>query len=334
MFDALKGSPLAAFLTALVVALCVTPLVRRLALRVGAVAKPDARRLHAGEIAQWGGLALFLGVLGAALVWRQPTSDDLRLLSPSNNPADIAQTAASLHLSTTFFGCGLAMLLLGMADDKWELKAWQKFGGQIGITYFLWAGGLKITTLPFSSGTQGLSDGLSLLLTMGWVLGLTNGVNFIDGVDGLAAGVGAIAAGSLCLIELDKAPWAACALAALCGSCIGFLRYNFHPAKIFLGDAGALLLGFWLAAIALTAAAKTAAATTLALPLIVMGIPVLDAVWAVLRRTLAGQAPWVADRGHIHHRLLGRGLSPVRTVLIIYGFGIALGAVALIFSRS
>lgn len=334
MLDTLKGSPLAAFLTALLVSLCVTPLVRLAALRAGAVAKPDARRLHAGEIAQWGGLALFLGVLGAAIIWRQPDASDLRLLSPSNSPADIAQTAATLHLSTTFFGCGLAMLLLGMADDKYELKAWQKLGGQVIITYFLWRGGLKITTLPFTSGTQALSDSVSLSFTMLWVLGLTNGVNLIDGVDGLATGVGAIAAGSLALIELDKAPWAACALAALCGSCVGFLRYNFHPAKIFLGDAGALLLGFWLAAIALTAAAKTAAATTLALPLLVMGIPVLDTVWAVIRRTLAGQAPWVADRGHIHHRLLSRGLSPVRTVLVIYAFGIALGAAALLVSRS
>ncbi len=334
MLESLKGSPLAAFLAALLVSLCVTPLVRALALRVGAVAKPDARRLHVGQIPQWGGLALFLGVLGAAIVWRQPDASDLRLLSPSNNPADIAQTVQTLHLSTTFFGCGLAMLLLGMADDKWELKAWQKFGGQMVITYFLWRGGLKITTLPFTAGTQALSDEVSLFFTMVWVLGLTNGVNFIDGVDGLAAGVGAIAAGSLALIELDKAPWAACALAALCGSCIGFLRYNFPPAKIFLGDAGALLLGFWLAAIALTAAAKTAAATTLALPLLVLGIPVLDTIWAVLRRVLAGQAPWAADRGHIHHRLLSRGLSPVRTVLVIYAFAMVLGAVALVFSRS
>ncbi len=333
MLEQLKGSPLAAFVAALAISYLVTPLVRRLALVAGAVAKPDARRLHPGEIAQWGGLALFLGVLGAALVWRQPGAGDLRLLAPSSNPADIQQTVQSLHLSTTFFGCGLAMLGLGMLDDKFELRAWQKFGGQILITYFLWRGGVKITNLPFTSGTQPLSDAVSLSLTMIWVLGLTNGVNFIDGVDGLAAGVGAIAAGSLCLIQLDKAPWAACALAALCGACVGFLRYNFHPAKIFLGDAGALLLGFWLAAIALTAAAKAAAATTLALPLLVMGIPVLDTVWAIFRRTLAGKAPWVADRGHIHHRLLSRGLSPVRTVLVIYAFGIALGVVALVFSR-
>jgi UDP-GlcNAc:undecaprenyl-phosphate GlcNAc-1-phosphate transferase len=181
-------------------------------------------------------LAVFIGVLAAALVWRQPTADDLRLLSPSSNPADIAQTAQSLHLTTTFFGCGVLMLLLGLVDDRWELRAWQKFGGQIFITYLLWSGGIRITTLPFTEGLQTLSDGESLAFTMIWVLGLTNGLNFIDGVDGLASGVAAIAAGSLCLIELDKAPWAACACAALCGASIGFLRHNFHPAKIFLGD--------------------------------------------------------------------------------------------------
>jgi UDP-GlcNAc:undecaprenyl-phosphate GlcNAc-1-phosphate transferase len=333
MLESAKGSPIAAFLAALVVALIITPIVRTLALKSGAIAKRDTRRIHTGEIAQWGGIALFLGVLAAALVWRQPEPSDLRLLAPSSNPIDIQQTVETLHLSTTFFLCGGAMLLLGMLDDRFELRAWQKFGGQIVITYFLWRCGIKITTLPFTAGTHALSDGVSLLFTMIWVLGLTNGLNFIDGVDGLAAGVGAIAAGSLCLIELEKAPWAACACAALCGACIGFLRYNFHPAKIFLGDAGALLLGFWLATIALTAAAKTAAATTLALPLLVLGIPVLDTVWAVFRRTVAGQAPWVADRGHIHHRLLSKGLSPVKTVLVIYAFGIALGAVALLFSR-
>ncbi|MBW3635821.1 MAG: undecaprenyl/decaprenyl-phosphate alpha-N-acetylglucosaminyl 1-phosphate transferase [Armatimonadetes bacterium] len=334
MLESLKGSPLAAFLAALLVTLICTPMVRQLALRAGAVAKPDARRLHSGEIAQWGGLALFLGVVAAALVWRQPTPQDLRLLAPSSNPAAIRQTVETLHLSTTFFLCGGAMLLLGMLDDRFELRAWQKFGGQVVIVYFLWRSGVKVTTLPFTAGTQALSDEISLLLTMLWVLGLTNGLNFIDGVDGLAAGVGAIAAGTLSLIELDKAPWAACALAALCGACIGFLRFNFHPAKIFLGDAGALLLGFWLATIALAAAAKTAAATTLALPLLVLGIPILDTVWAIFRRALAGKAPWVADRGHIHHRLLSKGLSPVKTVLVIYAVGLVLGATALLFSRS
>jgi UDP-GlcNAc:undecaprenyl-phosphate GlcNAc-1-phosphate transferase len=266
----------------------------------------------------------------AALLWRQPALQDIRLLSPSGNPADVEATRQTLHLSTVFFGCGFLMLVLGMLDDRVELKPWWKFGGQIAIVYLLWRGGVRINTLPFSSGTQTLSDEASLALTMFWVLGLTNGINFIDGVDGLATGVCAIASGALCIIETTKgAVWAAGAAAAICGACLGFLRYNFHPAKIFLGDAGALLLGFWLAAIAVAAAAKTAAATTLALPMLVLGVPVLDTIWAVVRRTLAGKPMWSADRGHLHHRLLARGLSPVKTVLIIYAISAVLGAAAL-----
>ncbi len=329
-FD-MKGSPLAAFVLALGAALLTTPFVRALAWRVGALAHPGGRRTHTQPIAQWGGLAVFVAVLLAALVWRQPGVEDFRQLAPSK--AQTAQVAQTLHLSAAFLGCGALMLLLGMADDKWELAPVWKFGGQFLIASLLWELGVRITTLPFTSGKFALSGVASFALTMVWVLGLTNGVNFIDGVDGLAAGVCAIAAGSLCLIEIPKAPWAAGVSAALCGACLGFLRFNFHPAKIYLGDAGALLLGFWLATISLAAAAKTAAATTLLLPLVVMGIPVLDTLWAIWRRTLARQPVWRADRGHLHHRLLNRGLSPVKTVLVLYACGLALGGAAWVYAR-
>ena len=331
MLLAIKGSPFAAFFIALMVALLCTPPVRLLAWRVGALAHPGGRRTHSEPIAQWGGLAIFAAVLLAAFVWRQPDIADFRQLSPSREAA--AQVAQTLHLSSTFLGCGFLILLLGMADDRYELSPLWKFGGQLLIVSLLWWSGVQIKTLPFTSGTFALSPAASYTLTVLWVLGLTNGVNLIDGVDGLASGVCAIAAGSLCLIEIPKAPWAAGVSAALCGACLGFLRYNFHPAKIYLGDAGALLIGFWLATISLAAAAKTAAATTLLLPLIVMGIPVLDTLWAVWRRTRARQPFWRADRGHLHHRLLGLGLSPVKTVLVLYACGVALGGAAWLWSR-
>ena len=232
MFPALKESPLAAFCAALVIALLTTPLARTLAWKCGALARPGGRRVHEKPVAQWGGLAIFAGVAFAALLWRQPGPADVRWLAPSNNPLIIAQTQQTLHLSTVFFGCGLLILLLGMADDKWELPAWAKFGGQILIVYLMWRGNVRIQTLPFSSGTQPLSPNESLLLTELWVLGLMNGINFIDGVDGLASGVCAIAAGSLCIIEiLQGATWAAAAAAAVCGACLGFLRWNFYPAQ-------------------------------------------------------------------------------------------------------
>lgn len=331
MLSALKGSPGAAFLVALLVATLLTPLVRVLAFKCDALAHPGGRRIHTEPMPQWGGLAIFVGVVLAALLWRQPGVAEARLLAPSNNPLIVAETQRTLHLSTVFFGCGLLILLLGMADDKWELPPWAKFSGQIIIVYLMWRGNVRIQTLPFTAGTQILADWQSLLLTELWALGLMNGINFIDGVDGLAAGVCAIAAGSLAIIEhLQGATWAAAAAAAVSGACFGFLRWNFPPAKIYLGDTGSLLIGFWLAAIAIAAAAKTAAATALGVPMLVLGIPVADTVWAVIRRTLARQAPWKADRGHLHHRLLERGLTPLKISLLMYSVSAALGAMAIV----
>ncbi|HVF09903.1 MAG TPA: MraY family glycosyltransferase [Abditibacteriaceae bacterium] len=333
MLEAWKGSPLVAFAAALLATLAVTPLVRLLAWRCDALARPDARRLHPEPIAQWGGLAVFIGVAVAAYLWRQPTLQDIRWLAPSGSPADVQATQQTLHLSTTFFGCGFLMLLLGMLDDRFDLPPIWKFTGQIIIVYVLWHSGVRIRTLPFTAGTHLLSDEASLALTMVWVLGLTNAMNFIDGVDGLATGMCAIGAASLCVIEWAKAPWAAAASAAICGACLGFLRYNFPPARIFLGDAGALLLGFWLATIAVAATSKTAAATTLALPMLVLAIPLFDTLWAVVRRALARQPIWRADRGHLHHRLLARGFSPRTTILVLYAVAAGLGIVAVLWAR-
>ncbi|HEX8551408.1 MAG TPA: MraY family glycosyltransferase [Abditibacteriaceae bacterium] len=333
LFPTLWLQCLAAAVAAFVVCFGVTPMVQKLAWRFDAVARPDARRLHAAPIAQWGGLGIFLGVTAAALVWRAPSLQDIRALAPSSSAGDIEATRQTLHLSTVFFGCGGLMALLGALDDRFELRPALKFGGQILIVYMMWRGGVRINSLPFSEGTQSLGDAASFALTALWTLGLVNGVNFIDGVDGLAAGVCAIAAGSLCIIEILKgATWAAAASAALCGACIAFLRYNFAPARIFLGDTGSMLLGFWLAFIACAAAAKTAAATTLALPMLVLGVPVIDALWAIARRTLAGQPVWRADRGHLHHRLLARGFSPQKTVVTLYAVAGILGAAAIVLA--
>lgn len=313
--------------------LVVTPFASKLAWRYGALAMPDARRLHASPMPQWGGIAIFFGVALAAFLWRAPSLEDFRQLSTSPSIEDVRAASRTVHLSLYFFGCGLLMLFLGMADDKYEISPLMKLGGQILIAWLLWSGGFRINTWPFTEGTQLLDHTTSFTLTALWILALTNGINFIDGVDGLAVGVCAIAAASLCLIEIVKnAPWAATASAAVCGACLGFLRFNRHPARIYLGDSGALLLGFWLSAIALAAASKTAAATTLALPLLVLGVPVADTLWAVIRRTMAHQPPWRADRGHFHHRLLARGLSPQKTVLILYAISAALGLIAVVWA--
>jgi UDP-GlcNAc:undecaprenyl-phosphate GlcNAc-1-phosphate transferase len=333
MLESFKSKPQIAFAAALVVALLVTPLVRRLAWKVGALAKPDTRRIHAEPIAQWGGLAVFIGVAAAALLWRQPSANDFRQLSTSSAPSDIQAVKQTVHLTAAFFGCGFLMLLLGMADDRWEFKPLWKFGGQIAIASLLWFLGLKIQTLPFTSGTQPLSDPASFGLTLLWVLGLTNAMNLIDGMDGLASGIAAIAASSLAIIEVGKAPWAAAVAASIAGAGFGFLRWNYPPAKIFLGDAGALLLGFWLAVVSLAAASKTAAATTLMLPMLVLGVPLLDTLWAILRRAASHQPIWRADRGHFHHRLLARGYSTQKVLLVLYSAAVALGATAVAITK-
>lgn len=326
-------SPLVAFIAAFIAALISTPLVRTLAWKCRALAKPDARRIHAEPIAQWGGLAIFVAVAFAALVWRQPNVDDFRQLATSGKDADINVVKQSVHLTSAFFGCGLLMLLLGMADDRMELKPHWKFLGQILITVTLWFLGLKIQTLPFTSGTQQLSDPASFGLTLVWVLGLTNAMNLIDGMDGLASGIAAIAAASLAIIEAGKAPWAAAVAASIAGAGFGFLRWNYPPAKIFLGDAGALLLGFWLALVSLAAASKTAAATTLLLPMLVLGIPLFDTLWAIVRRAASGQPIWRADRGHLHHRLLARGYSTQKVLVVLYSAAFALGAIAVAITK-
>lgn len=326
-------SPLVAFFAALIAALISTPLVRTFASRAGAVAKQDARRLHEGTIAQWGGLAIFIGVAFAALLWRQPNMDDFRQLASSSNTSDIQAVKQTVHLTSAFFGCGFLMLLLGMADDRWEFKPHWKFLGQILIAALVWKLGLKIQTLPFTSGLQQLSDPASLSLTIVWVLALTNAMNLIDGLDGLASGIAAIAAASLAFIEAGKAPWAAAVAASISGACFGFLRWNFPPAKIFLGDAGALLLGFWLSVVALAAASKTAAATTLLLPMLILGVPLVDTLWAITRRAVAGQPIWRADRGHFHHRLLARGYSTKKALMVLYSAAVVLGAAAVAIAK-
>jgi UDP-GlcNAc:undecaprenyl-phosphate GlcNAc-1-phosphate transferase len=328
-----KGSPIVAFAAAWLATLILTPIVRSLALRAGALAKPDARRIHPEPIAQWGGLAIFCGVALAALLWRQPTWADFRQIAPASTPAAVQAVQQTAHLSTVFFGCGFLMLLLGMVDDRFELRPHWKFLGQIFIVILLWSGGVKIQTLPFSFGMQPLSNSVSLLLTMIWVLGLTNAINLIDGVDGLASGIATIGAASLAFIEVGKAPWAAAVAASISGAGLGFLRWNFPPAKIFLGDAGSLLLGFWLATVALTSASKTVAATTLLLPMLVLAVPLFDTLWAITRRALAGKPIWSADRGHLHHRLLARGCTARRVLLVLYSVSIVLGVIAIALTR-
>lgn len=324
-------------LTAAIVTYLATPLVRRLALAVGAMTAVRDRDVHSVPIPRLGGLAMLLGfaaavVLGSRLPYHGQLFD--------STPALYGVLAAAVVIT-----------LLGAVDDVRDLDWLTKLAGQVlagGVMAFF---GVRLLQLPIL-GVTVLPEPVMVTLTILVVVISTNAVNFIDGLDGLAAGVVLIAASAFfawCyLVSRAFDPpnvfhVATFISAALIGVCLGFLPHNFHPARLFMGDAGALLLGLLLAASTIsmtgavdpsssvaTASAATAILLPLLIPLAIMALPFLDIVLAVLRRTRAGQLPWKPDRGHIHHQLLAIGHSHRRAVILLYLWSglIALGAVS------
>lgn len=301
---------------ALVVTWLTVPLVRHAGTRWGIVARPGGRHVHTGAIPRTGGVAIFVGFVAAVLVrllgeWRWGWHPAL-----TRSDAPVAGLVASVAL----------MFAVGLLDDIFELKPGQKLAGQIAAAAVAYAAGIRIAFVgdPFGGGLL-LLGVLSLPVTLFWMVGFANVINLIDGLDGLAAGVVAIASVSLLVLaEQSNQLLAAVLAAALVGACLGFLRFNFSPASIFMGDSGALFLGFVLACISLLGVMKSVAAITLVVPLLIIGVPVFDTFSAIVRRSRHGRPIQEADKGHIHHRLLGRGFSQRQTVLIIYVWSVAL----------
>lgn len=292
------------------------PWVVRLAYRIGKVDAPDARKVHTTPIPRLGGVAIFAGfALGLGL---------LRWLVPGD------LFALDGPLRGVLAG-GALMFLVGVLDDLRPLNAKLKFALQIvaaGVAYYL---GVRIEFVSNPWGGMFFLQGvLPLLITVFWLVGITNTINLIDGLDGLAGGVSLIAAGTIGVIALQTNQVVPGVLAlALAGATIGFLRYNFNPAKIFMGDGGALFLGFTLAAIAIMGVLKLIVAMAFALPLLILGVPILDTSFAILRRIWHRKPIFSPDRGHLHHRLLDAGLDQRRAVLVIYGICLILGGLAL-----
>lgn len=301
---------------ALGVTLAVTPLVRLVGIRLGIVAHPGGRHVHSGVVPRIGGVAMFTGFAAAVAVeylgerfwgWQG-------MMMRQGRPL----LGALLGISVMFG--------VGIIDDVIELKPGQKFLGQLAAAGVVIAFGVRINFIsnPFGGGII-LLGVLAVPITLFWIVGFANVINLIDGLDGLAAGVSGIAALSFLLLAQQTNVLVAGALsAALLGACAGFLRYNFHPASIFMGDSGALFLGFTLACISLLGVMKSVATITLAVPLLIIGVPIFDTFSAIIRRRMRGQPIQAADRGHIHHRLLGRGFNQRQTVLIIYAWSIGL----------
>jgi UDP-GlcNAc:undecaprenyl-phosphate GlcNAc-1-phosphate transferase len=290
-----------------------TPLVRQIAIAYGLVDTPGGRKIHSTPIPRLGGVAIFAGVMAAMAV----------------------QAAGEFYLGWggTLIGGGTArvrilgvlvammvIFLVGLIDDIATLSPGLKLLGQVLAAGIAVASGLRIAYVgnPFGGGLVSLGL-LAAPVTLIYIVGFTNVINLIDGLDGLAAGVTGIAAASLLLLAAQSNRLEAAALAAaVIGVCAAFLRYNFHPASIFMGDSGALFLGFTLSAISLMGVMKSSATIALAVPLLIIGVPIFDTASAIVRRVLHRRPIQEADRGHIHHRLLGRGFDQRQTVLIIY----------------
>lgn len=308
-----------AFLAAAVLALLLTPPVRALASRLDLVDVPDARRVNTRPVPRGGGVAVVIAfvLVGAiALAWTGATRT-LAFPFSLDGPAIIALLAG-----------GIAAAMIGAIDDYLQLRArWQLLGQ---LVLAVWAVGLGATvdvlTNPLSDRTIVLPDLVSAGFTVFWIVGMMNAINFIDGLDGLSSGIGLIAAVTLGLVSLTTAvsqPVIAVLCFALAGALLGFLRWNFHPAAIFAGTSGTMFLGYTLALLSIVGTAKVPVA------LLVLGVPIIDTFWIIVRRLAAGRMPFSPDRGHIHHRLLDLGLSHRQVVLVIYGMCGVLAAVAL-----
>jgi UDP-GlcNAc:undecaprenyl-phosphate GlcNAc-1-phosphate transferase len=301
------------------VTLLVTPLVRRFALARGLVHYPGQRDVHTKPVVRLGGIAIVAGVaaaLGAQAVGERFFSWGGALLGSAPGDAKILGVVAGL----------LLIFVTGLIDDFRGLSPAWKVVGEVVAASAVIAAGLRIGYVgnPFGEGLIQLGL-LSAPVTLIYIVGFTNVINLIDGLDGLAAGVSAIAAATLLVLAAQGNRLDAAALAvALIGACLGFLRYNFHPASIMMGDSGALFLGFTLSVISLMGVMKSTAAIALAVPLFIVGVPIFDTASAIVRRVIQGRPIQEADKGHIHHRLLGRGFDQTQTVLIIYAWCIAL----------
>jgi len=299
-----------------VVAFFVMPAVVKLALRVGAVDRPEARKVHQKPMPRLGGLGIVSAFLGALLV--------LYLSG--------YREAASLPMLGIVLGA-LMVFVLGMCDDIVGLSPWTKLAVQLGAALVAVYFGVKVhvMTNPFDGVIQ--LGKMSLPLTHLWIIGVTNAVNLIDGLDGLAAGVSAIAALTIGVVALrmGQGPVAIMAL-ALIGAVAGFLPYNFHPAKTFMGDSGSLFLGFVLSCLSVTGLAKGAAVISLFLPIVILGIPVFDTLFAIVRRVNNGSPILYPDRSHLHHRLMAMGLSHRQSVVVIYLISLVLGGVAVLLT--
>ena len=327
----LASSPVAVASVSFVLAAAITtslvPVVRSTGMKLGLTDKPDPRKQHSTPMVRLGGVAMVLGFgLALTAIWLM---GGFGLLAPAKDQLIWSTLAGSL----CFF-------LIGLADDLFALSPWPRLAGQVLVSSVIWSEGVRIGAidLPWLTATGTpivLPDTLSLIATVIWLVGITNAINWLDGLDGLAAGVAGIAAVGLVSVSFSLHQVAAGFLAAaLAGSCLGFLRHNFNPARIFMGDGGSYFLGFSLAAVSIVGPAKGLTTVSLLLPLLILSLPLADMSAVIMGRLREGRSPFHPDRRHLHHRLLRAGFSHRRTVLLIYVFTQWLAALALVVANA
>ncbi|MBO4419737.1 MAG: undecaprenyl/decaprenyl-phosphate alpha-N-acetylglucosaminyl 1-phosphate transferase [Oscillospiraceae bacterium] len=309
----------AALVAAGVISFLATPLVKSLANRVGAIDVPkDNRRMHTVPIPRMGGLAIFLGFLISVLFFSKQVTRELQ----------------SILLGA------IVLVILGVFDDKYALGAKLKLFFQlVAAAIVVFYGGLRIDRLtnPFGDSLYSYWDFgvFSYPITIIWIVAITNAVNFIDGLDGLACGVSCISAAFQLLIALLVSDsQVSILMAALTGACLGFVPYNFNPAKIFMGDTGSTFLGFMLATVSIQGLFKAYTVISFIVPFLLLGLPIFDICFAVIRRVAHGKSPMEADRGHFHHRLIDMGFSQKQSVAIAYVLTGLLGLAAVLLTVS
>ena len=294
-----------------------TPIVKSFAQKVGAIDVPrDARRVHDHPIPRMGGMAIFLGFLISVLLF-----------------VDISRPVRGILLGAVL------IVACGAIDDVVSLNAWIKLAVQVAAAIVVVAHGVVIEVFRnpniFSENEALILGALAVPVTILWIVGITNSVNLIDGLDGLAVGVSTIASTTMFIVALLVSEGnVAVILAALMGACLGFMPYNLNPAKIFMGDAGALLLGYVLSTVSVVGMFKFYAIVTFVVPILALALPLFDTLCAIIRRLLRGQSPMHPDRGHLHHRLIDMGLSQKQAVAVLYSISAVLGLCAVVLATT
>lgn len=301
-------------LVAFVVAAAVTPAAIKIAPKIGAMDIPkDERRMHKKPMPRFGGIAIYLGIMAALAVF----------------------ALKDKGITSVMTGCTL-IYMLGLIDDLKDLKPLVKLCGQIVCATVVYIMGVRIEFITnyFGPGNMAFGDVACFIITVLWLIAITNAVNLIDGLDGLAAGIAAISAlciGYVAYIHGQYVP--TLAMMAIAGAALGFLPYNFNPAKIFMGDSGSELLGFSIAAVSILGTVKSATIVVVIIPALVLGLPIFDTVMAIFRRLAKHQSIGTADKEHLHHRIMKAGFGQKRAVMILYCISGIMGIVAVLYSR-